>query len=127
MLDFKVKELKKQPFKKYDGSELHLNITGNDVNHVIINTLRRAVLDLVPTYAFVAESIIIEENTSIFDNDELKNRLSGIPIFDVDVPVTLMSEDYWKNINYSDPERKKHPDDNKSLEMYIIRKIPMYK
>ncbi len=120
--DFKVKQLKKQSFEGFKQSELHLNLSGKHVNKVIVNTLRRACLELVPSYAFSPKTINIEKNTSIFDNDEMRCRLSQVPIFNVNVPITLLSEKYWKDVNYADPDRPKHPDDKITLEMYINAK-----
>jgi hypothetical protein len=44
-------------------------LPGKSVNPVLVNTLRRLSYDYVPIYAFPGESIQIEKNTSIFNND----------------------------------------------------------
>jgi DNA-directed RNA polymerase subunit L len=119
MSELNIKQIKKQSFNKLKHSLLHLNLSGKNINYVIVNTLRRGALELVPTYAFIEESINIEENTSVFDNDELKNRLAQIPIFNVKPSVVLLEEKYWKNVNFDDPDREKHKDDTMELELYI--------
>jgi len=65
----------------YETSYCKLQFTGNDINHVIINTLRRVILTLIPIYGFDTDNINITTNTSIFNNDQLRLRLSSLPIF----------------------------------------------
>ena len=65
----------------YETSYCKLNFTGKDINHVIINTIRRVILTLVPIYGFDSENINITKNTSVFNNDQLRIRFSNFPIF----------------------------------------------
>lgn len=58
--------------------ELNLEFSGNDINKVLINTLRRVILLDNPTYAF--HNLQVKKNTSIFNNDYLKMRLLNIPV-----------------------------------------------
>jgi DNA-directed RNA polymerase subunit L len=66
----------------YATSNLKLNISGSDINYIIINTLRRIALSLLGGYAFEPRYITINKNTSIFNNDYMRLRLSNIPIVD---------------------------------------------
>jgi DNA-directed RNA polymerase subunit L len=65
----------------YETSECTINIAGKDINHVIINTLRRVILTLIPVYGFDSNNINITKNTSIFNNDMMRLRLSNFPVY----------------------------------------------
>lgn len=65
----------------YEISNLVLNFSGKSVNHVIVNTLKRIVLTLIPTYAFEPTDMIFGQNSSIFNNDYMKLRLSNFPLY----------------------------------------------
>lgn len=65
----------------YETSECTINISGKDINHVIINTLRRVILTLIPVYGFDQNNININKNTSIFNNDMMRLRLSNFPVY----------------------------------------------
>jgi len=65
----------------YETSYCKLNFTGKDINHIIINTIRRVILSLIPIYGFDSENINITKNTSVFNNDQLRIRFSNFPVF----------------------------------------------
>ena len=66
--------------ESYQPNHLHLQISGKEINYVIINTLRRVILSNIPCYAFNRENIKINENTSIYNNNRMKERISFFPI-----------------------------------------------
>ena len=74
--DLKIVQIHKQEFKNLQNSQLVLEISGDNSNYTLVNTLRRLALDYIPTYAFPKETILIEKNNSIFDNDYMSLRLS---------------------------------------------------
>ena len=118
-IDIKIKEIAKQEFKNLQSSQLVLELSGKTVNDVLVNTLRRLSYDYVPTYAFPSELITIDKNISVFDNDYMRLRLSEITIHNITNKIAYLEDKYWKDINFSNPNREKHPDDNKILEMYV--------
>jgi hypothetical protein len=59
-------------------SKTKCNIKFTDINYTIVNAIRRALLSIVPVYAF--DSINIEKNTTNLDDDMLSHRLSLIPV-----------------------------------------------
>ena len=65
----------------YETSFCKINISGKDVNYVIINTLRRVILSLIPVYGFDSENIKITKNTGVFNNDYMRLRLSNFPVY----------------------------------------------
>ena len=45
----------------------HIKFEGKSINYVIINTLRRIILNHIPIYAFDYKNINISENTSVYN------------------------------------------------------------
>lgn len=118
-IDIKIKEVSKQGFKNLQASQLSIELSGKNASLVLVNTLRRLSYDYVPTYAFPANLITIDKNSSIFDNDYMRLRLSEITIPNISNKIAYLNDKYWKNVDYGNPEREKHPDDNKTLELNI--------
>lgn len=79
--------IKVDEYEKIDDSYnnyLKLSISGTAINNVVLNTLRRTIIELVPTYAFDKKDIDITKNTSIYNNDYMRLRLCHFPIFGID-------------------------------------------
>jgi DNA-directed RNA polymerase subunit L len=100
------------------STKLVLDFKGKDVNNIIINTLRRVSMDDIPCYAYTFEQMKITDNTSIFNNDMVRCRLEQLPVPNIICDLFDLDESFWKNIDYSDPKRLKHPKE-KSLELNI--------
>jgi len=80
-LDAKIVIKKKQnSINGFNNNYVLFTINGNDINYIIINTLRRVILTLVPTFGFDPENIFIEKNTSVYNNDYMRLRLSSMPL-----------------------------------------------
>tara|TARA_B110000208_G_scaffold25022_1_gene32170 strand:+ start:4258 stop:5184 length:927 start_codon:yes stop_codon:yes gene_type:complete len=79
-LDIKIKQV---TYK--EKNELHILFFGKDMNYVLMNTLRRLVIQHIPIYSFKRENIKITKNTSVFNNDTFSLRLSNIPIQNIKV------------------------------------------
>jgi DNA-directed RNA polymerase subunit L len=65
--------------KEQMNSRLEFEIHG--VSHTILNTFRRVVLSNIPIYSF--NNITISENTSVFNNNYMKLRISNMPVFGI--------------------------------------------
>ena len=114
-MDIKLKVNKYQKStNNFHDNELSLQISGKDNNYVLVNTLRRLVMSSVPIYAFHETNITIDTNTSIFNNDMLKDRFRNIPIFNIENPVSTVD-------SYDELEVKKEGlvDKINGLTMYI--------
>lgn len=118
-IDINIIELSKQGFTDLKQSILKLEIYGKSVNSSLVNVLRRIALLYIPTYAFCKDSIEITENTSVLNNDYMKLRLEQITYPNYKNKIIYLLEKYWKNVNYANIKRDKHPDDNTNIE-YII-------
>ena len=53
--------------------------------------------------------------------DMMKLDLSYLPIYDVDPEIYDFDEEYWKNVNYADNERKKHINEKKIIYCVLRR------
>ncbi|QKF93982.1 DNA-directed RNA polymerase subunit 3 [Fadolivirus algeromassiliense] len=118
-IDIKITQVHKQETKNLQSSQLILDISGNTVNPTLVNTIRRLCYDYVPMYAFPSELITIEKNTSVFNNDYMKLRLSQIVIPNITVGIHFLEDKYWKDIDIKNPEHPKHENDKKVLEFYV--------
>jgi DNA-directed RNA polymerase subunit L len=85
--------------KELMSSRLEFEITG--VSHTIVNTFRRTILSAIPIYSF--NNITISENTSVFNNNYMKLRISNMPVYGI----------YSDNPIFVPVEKK---DDNKIIE-----------
>lgn len=119
MKDVKVIKLSQRGSKNLETSQLVLEFSSKKISLPLINMLRRVSLLFIPTYAFTKDSINIEENTSVFNNDMMKLRLSQFTYPNIKNNIVDFEDKYWKNVDYSDPEREVHPDDKLDVKMYI--------
>lgn len=116
-IDAKVKEIQYIKQNGFVSSQLVLEFSGKDINHVIANTLRRVSYDDIPVYAF--EYVNIEHNNSkAFDNDMMTVRLRQLPIYDIKNDLYFLHPKYWQNVDYYDKNREKH--ENERLIEAII-------
>jgi DNA-directed RNA polymerase subunit L len=117
--DIDVTEVHYNKKKGIKSSELCLKFTGKDCNFKLLSTLRRVCQNNIPTYAFNFSNIDINENTCVaFNNDYMKLRLSQLPIYNMKSDLFFLHPKYWKNINFADINREKHPDEV-NIKIYI--------
>ena len=57
-------------------------MSGNDIDHIIVNTLRRICLTNIPIYIYNKFDFV--ENTSIFNNNYIKLRFRNIPVLGIE-------------------------------------------
>lgn len=116
----KITEVHHQTAKALRINQLIVEMSGDRITTPVVNALRRVALNDVPTYAFYKDNIIIEKNTSIFDNDYMKLRLEQFTVPKVSVPVVYLEDKYCNTyVNYADINREKHPDDKKIIVINI--------
>lgn len=82
-IKLKVKNHQKSTNNFHDN-QLNLIISGKDINITIVNTIRRLVMSSIPIYAFHHDDMTFDVNTSIFNNDMLKDRFRNLPIFNIE-------------------------------------------
>jgi DNA-directed RNA polymerase subunit L/DNA-directed RNA polymerase alpha subunit len=64
------------------NSRLEINMSGKDIDHIIVNTLRRICLTNIPVYIYNKFDFV--ENTSIFNNNYIKLRFRNIPVLGIE-------------------------------------------
>lgn len=67
--------------KELFNSRLELDISGKDIDFVVVNTLRRVAISEIPALAF--NDIEINENTSVFNNNQVRLYIQNIPVIGV--------------------------------------------
>jgi DNA-directed RNA polymerase subunit L len=63
-------------------SRVDLKFKGEDVNHIITNSIKRIVQSDIPIFAF--NNFDITLNTSIFNNNYIKNHIQNIPVWGIE-------------------------------------------
>jgi DNA-directed RNA polymerase subunit L len=125
-IDITVTQLSRTEHVDLETSQLKLKFKGSSVNCSVVNALRGVSYDLIPTYAFHPAAMKIEKNTSKFNNDMLRLKISQItypgftfkhPSFKLDT--FILPEKYCTNVDYSDRSRELYEKDKYKIEMYI--------
>ena len=119
-------------------SRLEFNIIGNDINYVIINTIRRVILTDIPTYAFT--EFKFEKNTSVFHNNYLKQRVKYLPVWGIENKLDIIIDTMIKsdkgnntiieeNDNDQDNDQDNDEDEVSQQEQYntsTLKQLTMY-
>ena len=66
---------------RFLNSRLELNISGSNIDHIIVNTLRRISLTSIPVYIY--NKFVFVKNTSVFNNNYIKLRFRNIPVLGI--------------------------------------------
>lgn len=109
-----ISEIEYKPYKELEYSNLVLNFK---INNILLNAIRRTILNDVPTYAIPRELIKIETDTTIFNRDQLTLRLSQLPVLDIDTEISYLEPEYYEK-KYDDLTRKIHPKE-KDIKFYV--------
>lgn len=95
------------------NSRLELNLSGKDIDHIIVNTLRRICLTNIPIYIYNKFDFV--ENTSIFNNNYIKLRFRNIPVLGIESSSPFYIENK-ENKNVKEAENNMLNIDDISLE-----------
>lgn len=68
--------------KTKGSSRLEFIISGENINYIMVNTLRRIILSQIPTYVF--SEFTFNKNNSVFHNNFLKNQIQNLPVWGID-------------------------------------------
>jgi DNA-directed RNA polymerase subunit L len=112
--------------KELMNSRLEFEITG--ISHTIINTFRRTILSSIPIYSY--NNITISENTSVFNNNYMKLRISNLPVYGIhsDNPIytpvekkenKIIEENDLNDININPQDDQINSSSLKLLTMYL--------
>ena len=100
-MDIKYNVFKYEPI--IGNTRLELNIKGSEINHIIMNTLRRVILTYIPIYAFT--DFNIKKNKSIFNGNYLKLRLKNIPVWGIENNIEIFSPTIPNQVAEAEPEQ----------------------
>ena len=82
-LDLDIQKISYLNDDTFQANHLHINFKGKSINHVVLNTLRRIMLEDIPCLSFNSELIEIIKNSSVYNNDYMRNRLENLPLINM--------------------------------------------
>ena len=128
-INIKITKLDQIKINIKSNNFLKFNITGSDINEVVLNTIRRVILELIPTYAFARDDIIIEKNKSIYNNDYMTNRISNFPIWgitnDIENLNLIPKLEYDANLNSYERKSEKNENLVNDNKLYRVNAFTM--
>ena len=92
------------PRKGLQASSLKIHFKDFKYNIAYLNSLRRILIEYVPTYAFDRELIKISKNTGYQNNDQISLRLSQIPVLGINTDLIYIEDYRWQNVDYTKNE-----------------------
>ncbi len=79
---------------------LKINFKNFKYDSTYLNSIRRILMEYIPTYAFDRHYINISRNTNYQNNSQLSLRLSQIPVLGIKTDLLYIDESRYKDINY---------------------------
>jgi DNA-directed RNA polymerase subunit L/DNA-directed RNA polymerase alpha subunit len=109
-IDYKIKDFDSD----YGNTRLEINIKGPNINHVIVNTIRRTIFTDIPIYAFT--NFNFKKNNSIFNNNYIKLRINNLPVWGIKNNKSIL-ENKKTIIPESFDEDEEEPENNDDIDM----------
>lgn len=119
--NFKIEEYND---KNIGATKLIFNIKGEDINEVVLNTLRRTILESVPIYNF--DIFNFEKNTSVFHNTYMELRLKNMPIWGIDNNIVFYKESKEPNNIHEDSDEELEFITNEHIDTSTLKQLTMY-
>lgn len=102
----------------FNSNHLRLRLKGKDINHVYVNTLRRVMMEDIPSFGINPDLIIINKNSSVYNNDYIRNRLENFPLVGLDTKLDL--EEYNNLRKYTRGiEKYSNEYEDNNINMYL--------
>jgi len=92
------------PQNDMQGSSLVITFKNFKYNVSFLNSIRRILMEYIPTYGFDRELIKFTKNTGYQNNDQLSLRLSQIPVLGISSNLLFINDNRWKKVNYDKAE-----------------------
>jgi DNA-directed RNA polymerase subunit L len=110
-------------------SNLKFKIYGDNIDYVIVNTLRRTIFENIPIYAF--NIFNFEKNTSIFHNNYLKLRLQHMPVWSIKnnvdfIDYNKVNDNMGKIDENDDEDNVGEIESNDNLNSSSLNQLTMY-
>jgi len=109
-----------------NNSKLEFNISGNNINDIVMNSLRRVAFESVPIFAF--NEFNFDKNTSIYHNTKLKLRLENMPVWGIKNKVDYINIiDKHKELEkIEENDNDANIDINNELDYSSLNQLTMY-
>lgn len=89
--------------KEIFNSRYEIEMSGKDIDHVVVNTLRRFILSEIPIFVF--NDFEISYNTSVFNNNQIKLFLKNIPVVGIkNIPLKYKKKKLLDDVAEEDEE-----------------------
>lgn len=111
------------------NSRLEFNLSGDNIDYIVANTIRRTILSDIPIYAF--NEFKFEKNTSIFHNNYLKLRFRHVPIWGIDNTVDHLDKQNVTKIEFNPDEEEPDMDEvelevDNTINSSSLKQLTMY-
>jgi DNA-directed RNA polymerase subunit L len=114
--------------KTIGSSRLEFNLLSKSLDYIVINTLRRTILSDIPIYAF--NVFKFEKNTSVFNNNYIKLRITNIPVWHIENNIVYFekTKEEYKDDNYIEDDNANHEDysPDQHVNTTNIKQLTMY-
>ena len=100
-------------------SRLELNFKGEDINRISINSIKRIIQSEIPIFIF--SDINITENTSIFNNNYVKNHIKNIPVWGIENNI----DEFIKNVEEEEDLDETNYNINDDIDLTVTKPIDM--
>mgnify|MGYP003705947491 CR=1 FL=1 len=121
-IDIKVDIIKYINDDSYNENILEYKIYGKNINYILVNTLRRVILSDIPIYAYTPSLINITKNSSVYNNNILKNRIELLPIYNLNNTLDFKFYDNLCEFSRNKDSAGNTLDNTKSLNIYLKKK-----
>lgn len=120
---------KKFEDKDLGFSRLELNLKGSDINHIIVNSIKRIIQTDIPIYAF--NEFDITSNSSIFNNNYIKDHIRNIPVWGIENKIDEFIKKKEEEEEYFDENEGIINDDieldvEKNIDTSALNQLNMY-
>jgi len=124
-IEYNVIEYREEMF----NSVLKFNIKGNNINYIIINTIRRIILTNIPIYSFTNFNFTCNE--SVFNNNYLKLRFNNLPVVGIPNNIDIYKKETVSEINIDNMNEVPIEDDidtetNTNINSSSLDNLTMY-
>ena len=131
MLKLEKNQLKIVNYKKDpSNSSIVFNISGPNINYVVVNTIRRTMVSDIPIYAF--SKFNIEKKNQIFHNNIIELRMQQMPVLGVENTIDFYEVPKDQELSTINEGNKGGDEDNvqldvdKSPDTLSLKQLTMY-
>lgn len=111
------------------NSRLILKISGDNIDYIILNSIRRTIFSEIPIYAF--NEFKFDKNTAIFHSNYLKLRFNNMPVWGIENNIDFIDHQKPDNDNNYKQDKNDNFDDidyniDKNINSSSLEQLTMY-